>query len=98
MPDALDFSQRGLQLEEPQVVQAAQRDHQVEVLVAEGIGVLGAIAEEIAADALGGVGQAVPRDVEAHARRIRQQLLQLVEQVRLAAADVEDLGVRAARR
>ena len=46
------------------------------------------------ADRLGGISQSVRRDVEPGHLGARQQLLQLVEQVRLSTADIEDARVR----
>ena len=61
-------------------------------LVAERIAVLRAIAEQIRLDLLARIGEAVLRDVEAGDLQLGQELLHLVEQERLAAADVENLG------
>jgi hypothetical protein len=44
--DSLDLAERGFQFENPKVVETAKRDNKVEVIVAKGIGVLRAIAEE----------------------------------------------------
>ena len=56
---------RGFQLEQAQIVQASQRDDEVEVLVAVGVAVLGAVAKKIRLDVLAGVGEAMLRNVEA---------------------------------
>src|SRR5690242_17137526 len=59
LADALDLAAGGLELEEAEIVQAAERDHQVEMLIAPRVAILRAITEEMLADRLGRVGQAV---------------------------------------
>src|ERR1700734_749834 len=89
LADPVDLLHCGFELEQAQIVQAAERDHQIERAVAVRIAVLGAIAEQIRLDLVAGLGEAVFRDVEAGDLEPGQDLLHLVEQERLAAADVE---------
>src|SRR5215217_8656202 len=91
LADALDFGQRRLQLEQPQVVKAAERNHQVELVVAERISILRAVLEELVLHVRVGVGEAMIRDVEARDLEARLDLQHLVEQKALAATDVEHL-------
>src|ERR1700722_14043470 len=89
LADPVDLLHRGLELEQAQIVQAAERDHQVKRAVAIRVTVLGAIAKQIRLDLVAGVGEGVFRDVEAGDLEPRQNFLHLVEQERFAAADVE---------
>src|SRR5438477_3619971 len=50
LADAFDFTQGRLQLEQPQVVQGAERDDEIEVLVAPRIAILRAIAHQMRTD------------------------------------------------
>jgi hypothetical protein len=43
--DPLDLAERGFQFKNPKVVETAERNHKVEVIVAKRIGILGAVAE-----------------------------------------------------
>src|SRR5580692_2027058 len=89
LADPIDFLHRGFELEQAQIVQAAERDNEIERTVAVRIAILGAIAEQIRLDIVAGVGEAVFRDVEAGDLEPRQDFLHFIEQERLAAADVE---------
>src|SRR5437588_477435 len=64
-----------------------------EFVVAERISVLGAMAKQMRTNFRFGIGEAVARNVEAGNLGPRQQLLELVEKVALAAAHVEDFGI-----
>src|SRR5580698_2950134 len=90
LADALDLLHRGLQFEHLQIVQRAERDHEIERFVAERIRVLRAIAEQIVPDFFLGIGEAMLGDVEADDLGFRQQQLEFVQQESLAATDVEN--------
>ena len=89
LADALDLLDRGLQLEQPQIVQRAERDDEIEIVVAVGVGVLRLVGEEIGLHLFMRMGKAVLRDVKARDLQPRQYLLHFVQQKALAAADVE---------
>src|SRR3984957_15332193 len=59
LADPVDLLHRGLELEQAQIVQAAERDHQIERAVAVRIAILGAIAEQIRLDLVAALGAAV---------------------------------------
>src|SRR5215472_4666056 len=63
-PDPLDFSKRSLQLEDLEVVQAAERDHEIERLVAVRVAILRFVAEQEILDLGVSVAQTMTRDVE----------------------------------
>src|SRR5262249_26237272 len=75
LADALDFLNRGLQLEDAQVVQTGEGNDEIEMLVAEGVSVLRPVAEEMRADLLFSLGQSVAGYVKAYDLRIGQELL-----------------------
>ena len=60
------------ELEHAEIVQGAERDDEIEVLVAPRIRILRTVAEQIGANRLRRVGEAVLRDVEAGDVRARQ--------------------------
>src|SRR5580704_7499331 len=59
LTDPVDLLHRGLEFEQSQIVQAAERDHEIECAVAVRVAVLGAIAEQIRFDVVAGLGKAV---------------------------------------
>src|ERR1043166_1107581 len=72
--DALDFRQCGRELEEAEIVEASERDDEVEVLIAPRIAILRAIAHQVRPDRFGRVGETVARDIEADDFRVGKQL------------------------
>src|SRR5262249_61569842 len=78
LADALDLFTGGVELEEAQVVQAAERDHEIEILIAERVAILRAITEEVLADGLGGGGEAVLGNIEADDFGTGEELLHFV--------------------
>lgn len=89
--DALDLLHRGFQLVQTQIVQGAERDHQIEMFVTERIAVLSAIAEQIGLDVIASFGEAVLGNIESGDLQVGQDLFHFVEQEGLAATDVENL-------
>lgn len=87
--DALDLGQRALEFEDAQIVERGERDNKVELVVAERVGVLGAVVEERSAEVGVRVLGRVLGDVEPRQAQLRYDLLHLVEQKSLAAADVK---------
>src|SRR5262247_1703200 len=93
--NAFDFTYRRLELEHTEVMQGAKRDDEIEMLVAPRIGILCTVPEQIGANGFRRVAEPVLRDVEPGDVRLGKQLLQLVQEMRLAATHVENTGVRA---
>ena len=75
------------------VVQRVDRNHEIELPVAEGIGILGPMKEEAIADLLFAVGDAVFGNVEARDLAPGQQAGEIVKQEALAHSHVEDAGI-----
>ena len=65
LADSLDLLHCGFQLVQTQIVQRAERDHQIEMFVTERIAVLSAIAEQIGLDVIASFGETVLGNVEA---------------------------------
>src|SRR6185437_15965355 len=68
-------------------------DHEIEVFVAERVGILRPVPKEMISDFLFSVCQPMSRDVEAENLGIGQKSLQLVEQMSLATADIKNLSI-----
>src|SRR4029077_12122271 len=90
LADPLDFLHRRLKLEQTQIVQRAKRDHQIEMLVPEGVSVLCAIAEQIGLDVIAGFRKTMSGNVKTGDLQVGQDLFHFVEQESLAATHVEN--------
>ena len=71
----LNLGERGLQFEDAQVVQTAQRDDEVEMFIAPRIRILRTVTNQVRANRLRRGREAVTRNVEANQLGLRQKLL-----------------------
>lgn len=90
LADPLDFAKRGLEFENPEVVERGEGDDEVEGLVLEGIGILGAMQEEVGAEFWVAAGEAVFGDIEPDDFQSGFEELHFVKEEAFSAADIED--------
>ena len=89
LADALDFAERGLKLENAEVVERGEGDDEVEGFVLEGIGILGAVQEKVGLELGMHAGEAVFGDVKSDDLKSGLEELHFVKEKAFPASDIE---------
>ena len=89
LADALDFAERGLKLENAEVVERGEGDDEVEGFVLEGIWILGAVDEEIGLELGMHAGETVFGDVKSDDLESGLEELHFVKEKAFPASDIE---------
>jgi hypothetical protein len=90
LADPLDFGESGLEFENPEIVKRGEGDDEIEGFVLEGIGILGAVEEEVGLELGMDAGEAVLGDVEPDDFESGLEELHFVKEKTFSATDIED--------
>ena len=90
LADPLDFGERGLELENPEVVECGKGDDEIEGFVLEGIWILGAVEEKVSLELGMDAGETVLGDVEPDDFESGFEELHFVKEKGFSAADIEN--------
>jgi hypothetical protein len=90
LANTLDFSEGGLEFENPKVVESGEGDDEIERFVLEGIWILRAVEEEVGFEFRMDAGKAMLGDVEPDDFESGLEELEFIKEKTFSATDIED--------